>query len=130
MRRNGTFQTRSTTSSSSSADSGIPTVAGTTFMLVFKAEKSGTSYTPVSLFVNPTSDLEPGSADAVSTAGSGIASLDNFVSRSAFHEAGDAYQIDAIRIGTKFEDVVPLVPEPASMALLGLGGLIMFRRRV
>lgn len=35
--------------------------------------------------------------------------------------------IDDIRIGTEFSDVV--VPEPSSLALLGLGGLAMVRRR-
>lgn len=43
-------------------------------------------------------------------------------------------QIDAfdeIRVGTSFADVVAtnLVPEPTSMALLGLGGLLVARRR-
>jgi hypothetical protein len=34
---------------------------------------------------------------------------------------------DEIRLGTTFSDVV--VPEPATLGLLGLGGLAMLRRR-
>jgi MYXO-CTERM domain-containing protein len=34
---------------------------------------------------------------------------------------------DEIRIGTTLNDVIP-VPEPGSLALLGLGGLLMLRR--
>jgi hypothetical protein len=42
--------------------------------------------------------------------------------------------VDEIRFGETFADVVPgleleLIPEPATMALLGLGGLMMIRRR-
>jgi hypothetical protein len=36
--------------------------------------------------------------------------------------------LDEIRIGTTLADVIP-VPEPASLALLGLGGLLMLNRR-
>jgi len=36
--------------------------------------------------------------------------------------------VDEIRIGTTLADVIP-VPEPASVALLGLGGLMLLRRR-
>lgn len=127
MRRNGTFQSRSTTTSSNSADSGISTAVGQTFLLVMKAQRTGTNYDNIALYLNPTTLTEPVSADAVATANSGIASLDNFVSRSAFHELGDAFQIDAISIGTAYEDVV--VPEPTSLALLAMGGLLAARRR-
>jgi len=41
---------------------------------------------------------------------------------------GDNTLVDEIRIGTTLADVIP-VPEPASVALLGLGGLMLLRRR-
>ncbi len=37
------------------------------------------------------------------------------------------YDVDEIRVGTTMQDV--LVPEPASLGLLGLGGLLLRRRR-
>jgi hypothetical protein len=41
---------------------------------------------------------------------------------------GDNTLMDEIRIGTTLADVTP-IPEPASVALLGLGGLMLLRRR-
>lgn len=64
----------------------------------------------------------------VDAASSGSANL----SQSGFNVlafAGkDKSQFDEIRFGTSYADVTP-VPEPGSLALLGLGGLMMIKRR-
>ena len=88
---------------------------GTTNLLVFKATKTGGSsiYNEISLFVNPTDNIEPIAASARSTASSGVSLFENFVARSAFHETGDDYQIDAIMVDTEYANVVPVLnPSP------------------
>ena len=130
IRRNGTFQARSTIIwKRNSVDSGIAAQLEETFLLVFKAEKSATNYDSISLFVNPDSLTEPGTASAVSSVDSGLSSLDNFVSRSAFHELNDAFQLDHIQIGTQWGDVVAAVPEPTTL-LLTLMALVAAPLRV
>jgi MYXO-CTERM domain-containing protein len=46
----------------------------------------------------------------------------------ALAENGDTAVFDEIRFGTTFADVTP-APEPMTLALLGLGGLTLLRRR-
>lgn len=42
---------------------------------------------------------------------------------------GNGLEWDELRVGTTWEDVTPVIPEPSSLALIGLGGLCTLRRR-
>lgn len=126
LRRNGELQARSNTTTANSVGSGLVSVLDVTRMLVFRATNTGGNYNSISLFVDPSSLSEP-APDATSAFDSGIPTFSHFVARSAFHELGDTFVIDNIRIGTTWEDVV--VPEPSAIVLLGLGGIAALRRR-
>ena len=47
----------------------------------------------------------------------------------SFSTKGADGGIDEIRFGATYADVAPAVPEPGSLALMGLGGLCVLRRR-
>jgi hypothetical protein len=53
--------------------------------------------------------------DAFSAGDSGITTVAFFTMRSSGMTAGDFYNIDELRVGTSFADVVP-VPEPGTWA--------------
>lgn len=98
---------------------------GTTYFLVAKLSKSVTNYDRVDLFVNP-STLTEGSPSVTDSADAGISSIAFFTLRTLAIDATDKYQFDELRIGTTYADVVP---EPASTALLALGGFSTCLRR-
>ena len=94
-------------------------------MIVLKATVGGGGDYDADLWVNPSSLTEV--ASDVAASDSGITSIGTFLSRVAFSEVGDAYQIDNIRIGDTWEDVV--IPEPSIAVLIGLAGLGLLRRQ-
>lgn len=114
-RDNGEFQVRPTTGAGSSVGSGQASIDGETHLLVMRAAKTGGSstYNNLRLFVNPSSPDELANGFVEATANTGLDGADAFIIRKAFQEAGlDSYFFDEIKIGTAFNDVVPLSTSP------------------
>jgi hypothetical protein len=80
----------------------------------------------VTLFVNPTPGLS-----GPSVTGTTITTTKDFcLYNVAFYPGSGTNNgsMDELRFGSTFADVVP-IPEPATIGLLGLGGLVLLRRR-
>jgi hypothetical protein len=115
------------TASGGLQESGIQSMLGDTVWLVVKV-----SFTPgltsqndnFKLFVNPSpTGSEPNAADAEKS----DFNLSNIASIGYLASAGQTWQLDGIRVGDSYSD---LVPEPATAGMLGLGaGLLGMRRR-
>ena len=136
----GSFQARARLGSTNNQDStGTSLVSsdlsghesgGTTFLIVGKVEYgvTGDSGTVdrLSVLLNPDSTDEPITWDADVEVASRIDadSLTHLLFRQG---DGGVREFDFIRVGTTYDSVV--IPEPASLALLGLGGLLMIGRR-
>src|SRR5690606_8006942 len=97
MDRNTTFWMRATTDSnlaSANVNTGITSVAGQTYLLVMKAEKTGGSptYNQLSMWVNPSSAVEPAPTAVLNfDSGLNLSSSANFIIRQAFTDLGDTY---------------------------------------
>ena len=119
-----------TTNGGTTTSSSTLMTGGTTYFLVGKISKvSSTNYNQIDLYINPTSNIEPGTASATSSADGGFSSIPVFSLRTFNLDAGDVYRFDELRVGTTFADVVPTaVPEPSAMGLL-CGGVAMFLSR-
>jgi hypothetical protein len=103
--------------------------AGTTYLLVAKLESSTTVNDVLSLWVYEEGDLVPISDpltgfDVTQSVASGRT---NERLRIRFGNFNTGVEIDEIRIGDTWASVV--APEPATIGLLALGGLILGRRR-
>ena len=123
------FFARVGSSGNATTNASTNAVENVTYLLVAKFSKDGSSnYNRTDLFINPTSTSEPITANASATfGGTGISQLTLFSVRNFQPEANDTIFFDELRFATTFEDA--LVPEPGSFALLGLGGLLVARRR-
>ena len=100
---------------------GANVVAGTAYQLVFRMSSTngGTSYNNVQLWLNPVSEA---SSSVSSTAASPLSTFSMVGVRTA-NLGRNVVQVDNLRIGTTFADVTSVVPEPTSLALLGMAGL-------
>jgi hypothetical protein len=111
-------------------DSAATFAAATTYFLVGKVSKvSSTNFNRVELFVNPSSDIEPGSPSVTDNGDSLNSSMPFFSLRTVNMDADDRYQFDELRVGTTFADVVP-IPEPSTWMLLIVAGSLLSRRRL
>lgn len=100
-----------------------PTLTDTTFFMAVRLE-FGTESTSdkASLWVNPRLDIEPTLPPDAE-----VSSRDLFGSRFRI-EAGDvSMSLDEIRLGTTWDSVAPIIPEPSTLILLGWGVLLMWR---
>ncbi|MBI1367664.1 MAG: hypothetical protein GC162_03320 [Planctomycetes bacterium] len=100
---------------SGGVQSGIPLVNDVTYLIVVKAQKTGSNYDKLTLYVNPTNITESYNTSTVTTSSSGISSITDFVTRKARLSSGDTFILDNIAVGTTFADVIsrstPLLSE-------------------
>ncbi len=105
--------------------------ASNTYFMVLKLDNIGTQWRGT-LWLNPDSTtVEGGGALGTVTQTLGGSNTINFLGfKISNADAGDSLNLDAIRIGTAWGDVVT-VPEPSTWALLAASGafLAVFRRR-
>lgn len=105
--------------------------AGTTYLLVTRISGDGsgsaTNYDRVEFWLNPTS-TSLGAATASVDLDLEVSSLAYFGVRANGLASTDIFKVDELKIGTTAVDVVP---EPNSIALVGLGflGFILLRRQ-
>lgn len=105
-----------------------PLSLNTTYFVVEEYDFSAsTAY----LYLNPT----PGGsmpANTLSLSGSTATAIDNVGFKAQASATTGSYLVDNLRIGTTWADVTPVIPEPSTVALLGVGlGLVavVIRRR-
>lgn len=97
---------------------------GDTFTMIY-----GNDGTNEYLFINPLGTDTLLDADVIAATADTGGGNQNTAFLFASWASGFGYSVDNLVIGTEAVDVGLAVPEPASLALLGLGGLAMLGRR-
>lgn len=110
--------------------SGTNAASSTTYFMVGRLSGDGAdsavNYDRLELFLNPSTLTQPVVASATSDRDMTISTLKQFNLRTVNLDSNDNYQFDELRIGTTWADVVP---EPASLGLIGLVAMMAGRRR-
>ncbi|MCC5830323.1 MAG: PEP-CTERM sorting domain-containing protein [Phycisphaeraceae bacterium] len=106
--------------------------ADTAHLIIARFHDGGIGNRSVDVWINPQDLTDPGAANY--TFDADHATVLNLNALRLFAETGQGVQdpsfiFDEIRLGTSFAAVTPWIPEPASLALLGISGLVLLRRR-
>jgi hypothetical protein len=131
-RANNFFARSGSSGTGSSVNSTTATASNSTnyFLVGVFSQGVGGQYEQVDLFVNPTDPTlatDTVAASATSTAPN-MTQLSMFTIRTAVLEGDESIYVDELRISNSLGEVFN-VPEPSSLALLCLGGLLIARRR-